>query len=180
MNKKVINVFDYAEKIMKEVENGVLLTGKFNDKVNTMSISWGSIGIEWNKKIFTAYVREGRYTREFLDNNPEFTVNIPMEKIDKKIISYCGLNSGRTTDKIKDLGLTLIEGEKIDVPAIKELPLTLECKIVYKQLQDKNAISDEIKKTTYPDDVESDNPLSNKDYHIAYYGEIVNAYIIEK
>ena len=46
-------------------------------------------------------------------------------------------------NKLKELGLTLEEPESISVPGIKELPLTLECRIVYKQKQDINAMEKE-------------------------------------
>jgi len=41
-----------------------------------MTISWGTLGIEWNKPIFTAFIREGRFTKELLDESGEFTINI--------------------------------------------------------------------------------------------------------
>jgi len=49
--KKEIAVFDYANEIMKAVETGVLVTTKVEDKVNPMTISWGTLGIEWGKLI---------------------------------------------------------------------------------------------------------------------------------
>ena len=176
--KRKIDVFDYAGEIMKRLAKGVLLTTKANGKVNTMSISWGALGIEWNKPIFTTYVREGRFTRELLDANGEFTVNIPMDGSDLSLIGKCGSVSGRDTDKIAANNLTLVDGDLVSVPAIKEYPLTLECRIVYKQLQDKNAISEADKARFYPD-LPSTNCAGNRDYHIAYFGEIVAAYIVE-
>ncbi|MBQ3806933.1 MAG: flavin reductase family protein [Kiritimatiellae bacterium] len=176
--KRKIEVFDYAGEVMKRLAKGVLLTTKANGKVNTMSISWGALGIEWNKPIFTTYVREGRFTRELLDANGEFTVNVPVDGSDLSLIGKCGSVSGRDTDKIAANNLTLVDGEKVSVPAIKEYPLTLECRIVYKQLQDKNAISEADKARFYPD-LPSTNSGGNRDYHIAYFGEIVAAYIVE-
>ena len=176
--KQEINVFDYAETIMKGVKNGVLLTTKANGKVNTMAISWGTLGIEWNKTIFTTFVRTGRFTRDLLDANGECTVNIPMDESDKALIGKGGSVSGRDADKIAANNLTLVDGDKVSVPGIKEYPLTLECRVVYKQLQDKDAISDEDKVRFYPD-LPSTNCGGNRDYHIAYYGEIVAAYVIK-
>ena len=154
------------------------MTTKANDKVNTMSISWGTLGIEWNKPIFTTFVRTGRYTREMLDANGEFTVNIPVEGSDLSLIGKCGSVSGRDVDKVAVNSLTLVEGDKVSVPAIKEYPLTLECRVIYKQLQDENAISAEDKARFYPAGAGRDNPGCNADYHIAYVGEIVAAYIV--
>lgn len=177
--KREIEIWDYAGDIMKAVKTGVLITTKADDKVNTMTISWGTLGIEWNKPIFTTFIRENRFTREMLDKNPEFTVNIPYGEFNKDILNICGTKTGRDIDKISEMGLTLEESEKVSVPAIRQLPLTLECKVVYKQLQDKNAITEKNNKIFYPQDVDSSASGANKDYHIAYYGQIVSAYIIE-
>ena len=177
--KKEIEVFDYASEIMKAVKTGVLVTTKVADKVNSMTVSWGTLGIEWGKPIFTIYVRENRFTKQQLENNPEFTVNIPIGEFNRKILGVCGTKSGHTTDKISELNLTLEESDNISVPGIKEFPLTLECKVIYKQKQDKNEITDEILKDCYPQDVDSSFHGANKDFHTAYYGEIVSAYIIE-
>lgn len=178
--KKTIEVFDYANEILKAVGSGILLTTKNGDKVNSMTIGWGTLGIEWAKPIFTVFVRENRFTKQQLDKNPEFTINIPYGEYNKNIIALCGTKTGNDTDKIKELGLSLETPNVISVPGIKELPLTLECKVIYKQMQDKNEVTEENKKKFYPEDVDSSFHGANKDYHMAYYGEIVSAYIIEE
>ncbi|MGN6714983.1 flavin reductase family protein [Anaerocolumna jejuensis] len=177
--RKDIDVFDYAKDIMKAVSNGVLLTTKTEEKVNSMTISWGTLGIEWSKPIFTVFVRENRFTKQQLEKNPEFTINIPYGSYNKKILGFCGTKSGHETDKIGELGLTLETPDKISVPAIKELPLTLECRVVYKQKQAENEVTEENRKAFYPQDVDSSFHGANRDYHTAFYGEIVSAYIIE-
>ena len=170
--KREIHAFEYAETILKEVGKAALITTKSGDKVNTMTIGWGTMGVEWNKPIFITYVRQHRFTWKQLQENPEFTVNIPMDKSTKEILRYCGTKSGRDTDKIADLGLTLVEPSVISVPGIKELPLTLECRVLYRQSQEPNSIPDAIRKQFYADNVPGD-------YHDAFYAEIVAAYIAE-
>ena len=162
-----IDVYENMNEIMKRLKTGILLTTKKDGKVNTMTIAWGAIGIEWNKLVFMALVRQSRHTHGMMEG--EFTVNIPIDDSAKKALSYCGTKSGRDTDKIADMGLTLIDGQEVDVPAIKELPMTLECRIIYEQNQDEKAIPDSIKKSMYP----------NSDYHTVFFGEIVAAYVIE-
>lgn len=176
--KKQVQAFDYAADICKAMPRGILLTTKADGKVNTMTIGWGKIGIEWGKPIFIAYVRESRYTKQMLESNGEFTVNIPQGEVNGKILGYCGTKSGRDTDKIADLGLTLEESEVISVPGIKELPLTLECKVIYKQKQDLGAIPEDILAKYYPEGDTACFAGENRDFHYAYYGEIVNAYLI--
>ncbi|MFV0520311.1 MAG: flavin reductase family protein [Lachnospirales bacterium] len=176
---KKIDVLDYSNDILNAVKKGVLITTKNNEKVNTMAISWGTLGIQWNKPIFITFVRANRFTKFMLDETLEFTVNIPCGEYNKNIIALSGTKSGHNVDKVKELNLTLVDGEMVNVPAIKELPLTLECKVVYKQLQDRNAFSKEYIDAFYPQDVDSSFHGSNKDFHIAFYGEIVNAYILD-
>ena len=173
--KREIKVWEEAGYILEQVGKGVLLTAAADDKVNTMTIGWGTMGIEWGKPIFIAFVRESRYTKELLDKNPEFTVNIPYGEYDKSILSICGTRSGRDMDKIKELGLQLEDGETISVPGIRQLPLTLECKVIYKQEQDESAINAENTKRYYP----REGAFPKGDYHTAYYGQITAAYIIE-
>jgi flavin reductase (DIM6/NTAB) family NADH-FMN oxidoreductase RutF len=167
--KKVIDAFDYAGDICKAMKKGILLTTKAEGQVNTMTIGWGTMGIEWGRPMFVAYVRESRYTHEMLERSGEFTVNIPIGAVDSKILGVCGTKSGRDMDKIRELNLTLEEPMNISVPGIKELPLTLECKILYRMEQTLDTIPQDIIEKYYP----------NGDFHYAYYGQIVGAYIAE-
>lgn len=168
--KEFVDVFDYAGLICKAMKKGILLTTRDGEKVNTMTIGWGTLGIEWGKPIFVAYVRESRYTREILDKNGEFTVNIPLNTLDPKIIGYCGKYSGRDCDKIADLGLVLEAPEKISVPGIRQLPLTLECKVLFRNVQDESGLPEPLRSRYYPGEP--------ADFHIAYYAEIVTSYKI--
>lgn len=169
--KRKIDVFDYASHICKALKpSGILLTTATNGKVNTMTIGWGTIGVDWSRPVFIAYVRESRYTKQMLEENGEFTVNIPYGDFDKKILGYCGTKSGRDTDKIADMGLHLVDSDVVSVPGIQEFPLTLECKVIYKEEQDLSRIPQDIIRQYYP----------NGDHHHVYYGQIVNAYLIEE
>lgn len=178
MTKEYINVLDYSKEILKATQTGVLLTTQYQNSLNTMTISWGTLGIEWNKPMFTVFVRENRKTKSLLDKNPEFTINIPFGQFDQSILGAAGTKSGHTVDKFDLLKLTPVVSDLISVPGIAQLPLTLECKVIYKQEQVSNAITAENNERFYPQDVDSTYHGSNKDYHTAYYGEIVSAYII--
>ena len=171
--KQEIKVWEYAPRILEALPKGVLLTSKSGDQVNTMTIGWGALCIEWGKPIFIAYVRSSRYTKKLLDENPEFTVNIPYGDYDKSILGVCGTKSGRDMDKIKALGLTQEEPLTVSVPAIRQLPLTLECKVIYRQDQDPKAIDPESDTRFYAKGTPNEG-----DYHTAYYGEITAAYIV--
>ena len=175
MTKKKIDVMDYANEIIKSMSKGILLTTQYEGKTNSMVIGWGHVGVIWGKPVFVAYVRESRYTRELLDKNPEFTVNVPVGDFDKKILAVCGSKSGRDMDKIKETGLTPVNSENISVPGLKEFPLTLECKVLYREEQDASRLEEKIQIKFYPA-----GASGKQDDHISYYGEILDAYIIEE
>lgn len=178
MSKKTIDINDYAGDVLRALPGGILLTTRA-EKVNSMVIGWGTLGTNWARPVFAAYVREGRFTREQLDANPEFTINVPVGDYDRRIIGICGGKSGRDIDKVSAAGLTLVEPEVVSVPAIKELPLTLECRVMYRQKQDLSQLSDEINRKLYPKDIPGTAVGANRDAHISYFGEIVSAYIVE-
>ena len=168
--KQNIIVADYANHITKQLPKGILLN-TCGEKFNTMVIGWGHVGRIWERPVFIAYIRDIRYTREMLDINPEFTVNIPVNGFSKEAFAICGTESGRNMDKIKGAGLTPVIPEVISVPGIKEFPLTLECRVIYRQEQDASRLPEDIRRQFYTIETED---------HIAYYGEIVSAYMIEE
>ena len=170
MKKKPIDVNEYAGVITKALERGVLLTAKEGDKLNSMVIGWGHIGRIWELPVFTAYVRDNRYTRKMLDANPEFTVNVPLGPMDRRIFTVCGTRSGRDLDKIREAGLTPVEPETISVPGLLECPLTLECRVIYREEQSLSRLPQEIQRRFY-----SVEPFD----HISYYGQILAAYLLE-
>lgn len=173
--KKKIDLWEYAGTILEQVGKGVLVTAKADGFVNPMTIGWGTLGIEWKKNIFTVFVRQSRHTKALLDKNGEFTINVPMGGDVKHILGVCGSKSGRDMDKVKELGLHLEAPEVISVPGIRELPLTLECKVIYQQDQELDRLCGESRAHYYPAGTVEEN-----NFHTAYYGEVVAAYIIEE
>ncbi len=173
--KQDINIWEYAPQILQALSKGVLLTTCADGETDTMTIGWGTLGIEWKKPVFVAFVRQSRHTKCLLDKNPEFTVNIPFGAVDKNILGVCGTKSGRDMDKFKELNLTAVPGETVSVPAIAQLPLTLECKVIYQQDQDLSALNLADRNGCYkPGTAEENN------FHTAYYGEITAAYILQE
>lgn len=146
--------------------DGAFLTVKASNITNTMTISWGNVGYEWGKPIFTVLVRKSRYTHELIEENGEFTVSIPFDKKMKKALVLCGTKSGRDTDKEKESGIKFIESKFVSAPVVDNCNLYYECKVVYKQDMNPELLNTEIKGSSY----------DSGDYHTIYYGEIVNVY----
>lgn len=181
MKRRAIKWQDYAGRIAEALPKGILLTTRAHGKIDTMVIGWGGVGINWGRPVFTAYIREHRFTAEQLAQNPAFTVNLPVSgPVDPAVIKICGSQSGRDIDKIAAAHLTPVDGESVAAPAIAELPLTFECKVLYQQLQDMDAYPDDIRAAMYPQDVDSFVCVGpNKDAHYTVMAEIVAAYVLE-
>ncbi|MBQ3871516.1 MAG: flavin reductase [Clostridia bacterium] len=172
--KKDIRPEQCSVTLTEMLKKGILLNTKRGDKFNSMVIGWGNIGTLWGKSVFTVYVRDSRFTKEMIDDTEWFTISCPLEKIDPLIQKVCGSKSGRDIDKVKEAGLTLEEPRTGTVPGIKEYPLTLECRIVYRQKQELDLIPGEVINRMYmPDE------SGFRDMHTMYIGEIKDAYIIE-
>lgn len=166
-----IEYIKHLDKTMKYFHRqGGFLTSKNKDIVNTMTISWGSIGLEWGKPIFTIMVRKSRYTHDIIENSGEFTVSIPIDSSMKNALSLCGSKSGKDIDKYKLAEIKTKESKKLSTPVIDECGIYYECKVVYKQDINPEFLENDIKDSTYLEG----------DYHTIYYGEIVEAYMEEK
>ena len=164
---KEINFTELSKELLDQLQKGAFLTVKAGDKVNTMTIAWGSLGFMWYKPMFTSMVRYSRYTYELIEKAEDFTVSFPLNGQLKQELGICGTKSGKDMDKFGECNLTLKEGEVVKSPIIDECDLHIECKIVYKQPMDENALCQEIKDKAY----------GSGNYHVLYYGEIVKAYV---
>ncbi len=164
---------EMATETIAKMNKGIFLNVKSEDKadkVNTMTIGWGTIGVIWHKPVFMVAVRYSRYTYTLLEKTDEFTVSIPLAKDMKKELRYCGSMSGRDVDKFRECGLTAMKGKVVNTPVIGECNLHYECKIVYRQAMEPGMIHADIKKTAY----------GNNDFHVLYYGEIAASYVREQ
>ena len=85
----------------------MLITAGDEHSCNTMTASWGHLGCLWgnNDPSAVVYIRESRYTKEFVDEEPYFSLCV-MDKSFKKQMAYLGSTSGRDEDKIAKAGLT--------------------------------------------------------------------------
>lgn len=165
-----INYNKYSSEVLEQLKKGAFLTVKYGNEINTMTIGWGTLGYIWNKPIFMVAIRYSRHTYKLLENAKEFTVSIPLNNNLKKELSYCGTKSGRDVNKFEQCNLSILEGQKVSTPIIGECELHYECKVVYQQVMEPATLDKKIKNHSY----------SNNDYHVLYYGEILDAYLLKK
>lgn len=140
-----------------------LVTAGSKKKCNTMTVSWGGVGVIWNKNVVYVFVRDSRYTKEFMDNGEFFSLSFFDEKY-RPALSYCGANSGRNEDKFEKAGLTPAFRHSIPYP--DEANLVMLCRkmaavpMPEKVLNDKSII---------------DKFYKDGDMHTMYVGEIIEA-----
>lgn len=139
----------------------LLITAGNKDKFNTMTASWGGLGVFWNKNVATIYIRSTRYTKEFVDSNDTFTISFYDESY-KKALGVCGRTSGRDVDKVKETGLTPVFGD--GAPYFQEAKLVITCKkLFHTNITPDTMDQKEFDELVYP----------AKDYHTLYIGEIL-------
>ena len=156
------NTFDLIGK------DWMLITAKSDKGVNSMTASWGGLGVMWNKNVAYTVLRPQRYTKEFVDFADSFSLCFFDDEY-KKVLSYMGKVSGRDEDKIKNSGLTLRNIN--DVPYFEEAKLVLTCKKLFAQeFLPESFIEKDLVKAKYPND----------DYHTLYIGEIIGCFTKEK
>lgn len=144
----------------------MLITAGTQEKCNTMTASWGGLGILWGGPVATCYIRPQRYTKEFVDREDYFTLAFFGEEY-RKALSLCGSKSGREVDKVKECGFTVQAGAG-GAPYFEQAELVLVCRKRFAQDMNPANIPEDIKEKWYP----------NQDYHTMYIGEIVE--VLEK
>ena len=142
----------------------MLVTAGNANKFNTMTASWGGVGIMWFNPVLTIYVRPQRYTKEFLDKSNYFTASF-FDNQFKPALQLCGTKSGREIDKSKATGLVPKKfGKSI---AFEQSKLVMVCEKQYvQQISPDCFIDPKIIDTTY----------KNNDFHFMYIAKIVEAY----
>ena len=148
-------------------KQGAFLTVGDENKYNTMTISWGSVGLMWRKPMFMIMVRESRYSNEFLSLGKSYTVSIPKTGEMKVELGICGSKSGRDIDKEKEANLKYIPAKGVKTPVVDGCGKYYECNIVFKQEMNLDNMSSEMREQFY-------NPSETK--HVLYFGEIVKEY----
>jgi flavin reductase (DIM6/NTAB) family NADH-FMN oxidoreductase RutF len=141
----------------------MLITAGTADRCNTMTASWGGLGVIWGSPAATCYIRPQRYTKEFVDREEYFTLTFFGEEY-RKALQLCGSRSGREVDKVKECGFT-VRAAECGAPYFEEAELVLVCRKRFAQPMDPANIPQDVKDKFYPE----------QDYHTLYIGEIVEA-----
>ena len=141
-----------------------LISAGDKNKCNTMTIRWGGVGVLWGKNVVYIFIRDSRYTKEFIDNGEFFSMSFFDEKY-RDALSYCGKESGRNVDdKFKGAGLT--PAFRHNIPYPDEANLVLLCR---------KMAAVPITEDTFVDPQIMPKWYSDNDMHVMYVGEIIEA-----
>ena len=96
-------------------------------KPNIITIAWTGI-VNSNPPMTYISVRKERYSHNIIENTGEFVINLCSEEL-AFATDFCGVRSGRDTDKFKEMKLTPERAEIVRCPMIKESPVNIECRV---------------------------------------------------
>ena len=129
---------------------------------NTMTASWGGLGVLWGRDVAFIFIRPGRRTFELANPASLFSLSF-FDESRRKALKICGEQSGRDIDKAAVAGLTPMAFEDGAI-GFKESKEVLVCrKLYYHDLDPNTFIDAHAIETHYPD----------KDYHRMFVGEII-------
>lgn len=97
------------------------------EKPNIITVAWAGT-ICSDPPMLSVSVRPERYSYSILRESGEFVVNLVTKEL-ARAADYCGVRSGRDTDKFKDMGLTPCASRVIAAPGILESPVNIECRV---------------------------------------------------
>ncbi len=148
------NVFKLIDK------DWMLITAGTMEAWNTMTASWGGLGILWHLPVAFCFVRPTRHMYGFMEKHGRFTLSFFDEKW-RAALMLCGTKSGRDVDKAKETGLKPVPGEGETVH-FEQARMVLACrKLYFQDISPERFLVPSI-----------DENYPKKDYHRMYVGEV--------
>ncbi|MBQ4066640.1 MAG: flavin reductase [Clostridia bacterium] len=138
----------------------MLVSAADGENFNTMTASWGGMGVLWSKPVAFVFIRPQRYTYEFTERSDRLTLSF-FGGEQREALTLCGKKSGRDCNKVAEAGLTpMWVGDR--APSFEEARVILSCRKLY---------SDDIKEEKMLDPSIMKN-YAAKDFHRIYVCEI--------
>jgi flavin reductase (DIM6/NTAB) family NADH-FMN oxidoreductase RutF len=107
----------------------VLVGANVDGKPDFAAVAWTGVAAG-NPPCVTIGLQPHRYSLKGIYQNRAFSVNIPSMDLVKET-DYCGLVSGKDTDKVKDCKFKVFYGNLKTAPLIEECPVNLECEALH-------------------------------------------------
>ena len=97
------------------------------EKSNIITVAWTGILNTNPAKVYIS-VRPERYSYNIIKERKEFVINLTNKDL-AYATDWCGVKTGAKVDKFKEMHLTKEECQFVSAPAIKEAPVSIECKV---------------------------------------------------
>ncbi|MDD4415063.1 MAG: flavin reductase family protein [Oscillospiraceae bacterium] len=163
-----INPLELNENVFRQIgRDWMLVTAGNKEQFNTMTASWGGLGVLWNTNVSFIFIRPSRYTYEFIEREKYYSLSFLSDQ-SRRALQFCGSHSGRDSDKMAETGLTPLFDAQ--APYFEQCRLSLICRKMYYQDMDASHFLDTAIAGNY----------LNGDYHRVYVGEIVKVLQSEK
>jgi flavin reductase (DIM6/NTAB) family NADH-FMN oxidoreductase RutF len=161
-----VNIREFKGSPVKRIGDEWMLISAGNvsrDKGNwnTMTASWGGLGVLWGCETAFCFIRPGRYTFEFANASPLFSLSF-FSPAYHKALEICGSDSGRDTDKAEKAGLTPVAFNDGSI-GFAEAQAVITCSKLYTHDFDPSFF-------LIPSEIEKNYP--QKDYHRMFIGKI--------
>ena len=151
MLKKNLHEFDPNIFELFAQKWAILTAGDKNVGFNAMTVSWGGLGVLWNKPVAFVFVRKSRYTHNFIEMSNSVTLSFMSEDYRDALIKF-GKLSGKDVDKFKECGLHPSFEPDFNGYFVAEAEMVLKGKKLYSIDLEYDKLPDHIKKDFYNDD----------------------------
>ena len=105
----------------------VMVTCGTMEKPNVFTVAWTGI-INSEPPMTYISVRPSRYSHDIIKESGEFVINLTTLEL-AKACDYCGVKSGKNTNKFEDMALEIEPCSQVKAPMLAKSPVTLECKV---------------------------------------------------
>ena len=105
----------------------VMVSCGTKEKANILTIAWTGI-INTKPPMTYISVRPSRHSYNIIKESGEFVINLTTSKLVRET-DFCGVRSGKDTDKLGKCRFHLEEASAVSAPLIKECPVALECRV---------------------------------------------------
>ncbi len=139
------------------------------EEPNVLTVAWTGI-INSSPAMTYVSIRPERWSHHLIAVSGEFVINVTTDEL-VRAADFCGVRSGKDTDKFEEMKLTALPASQVSAPIIAQSPISLECKVVeVKELGSHDMFIAEIVAVDVDDKyIEEDGKLNLKKAGIMFY-----------
>lgn len=122
-----------VHQIRRFLEPGpiVLVSSKWKDKTNIMTMGWYSL-LEFSPSLIGCMISSGNHSHNLIKKSGECVLNLPTADLGRQLAGI-GNSDGDQIDKFEEFGLTAIDGAVVKAPMIQECYANFECRLADKK-----------------------------------------------